>query len=112
MSDIQFMMIVAAVCAILIAVVGKMRGIRTAVIHSIVFVCYSGVLWYGLLYKGEGGTYLVWLFYLVIAYLLHFIVLMVTIAYSCHHNTSRIITAGLSILAFGFLATLIALFCG
>lgn len=103
------LLILAAVCVILIAVVGKMRGIRTAVIHSVVFVCYSGVLWYGLLYKGEGGTSL---FYLVIAYLLHFIVLMVTIAYSCHHNTSRIITAGLSILAFGFLATLIALFCG
>ena len=67
------LLILAAVCVILIAVVGKMRGIRTAVIHSIVFVCYSGVLWYGLLYKGEGGSSLVWLFYLVIAYLLHFI---------------------------------------
>ena len=32
------LLILAAVCVILIAVVGKMRGIRTAVIHSIVLI--------------------------------------------------------------------------
>ena len=37
MSDIHMLLTLATVCAILIAVVGKMRGIRTAVIHSIVF---------------------------------------------------------------------------
>lgn len=112
MSDIQFMMIVAAVCAILIAVVGKMRGIRTAVIHSIVFVCYSGVLWYGLLYKGEGGSSLVWLFYLVIAYLLHIIILMLTITLSVRNRKNRLLAIALSLIAIIALVIFLVIFCG
>ena len=112
MSDIQFMMIVAAVCSILIAVVGKMRGIRTAVIHSIVFVCYSGVLWYGLLYKGEGGSSLVWLFYLVIAYLLHIIILMLTITLSVRNRKNRLLAIALSLIAIIALVIFLVIFCG
>ena len=106
------LLILAAVCVILIAVVGKMRGIRTAVIHSVVFVCYSGVLWYGLLYKGEGGTSLVWLFYLIIAYMLHIIILMLSISFSAKNRKNRILSIVLSLIAIIALVIFIVVFCG
>ena len=112
MSDIHMLLTLATVCAILIAVVGKMRGIRTAVIHSIVFVCYSGLLWYNLLYKGEGGTSLVWLFYLIIAYMLHIFILMLSISFSAKNRKNRILSIVLSLIAIIALVIFIVVFCG
>jgi hypothetical protein len=112
MSDIHMLLILAVVCAILIAVVGKIRSIRTAVIHSIVFVCYSGLLWYNLLYKGEGGSSLVWLFYLVIAYLLHIIILMLTITLSVRNRKNRLLAIALSLIAIIALVIFLVIFCG
>ena len=106
------LLILAAVCVILIAVVGKMRGIRTALIHSIVFVCYSGVLWYGLLYKGEGGTSLVWLFSLIITYMLHIIILMLTISLSIKNQKNRLLAIALSLIAIIALVIFLLIFCG
>ena len=106
------LLILATVCAILIAVVGKMRGIRTAVIHSIVFVCYSGLLWYNLLYKGEGGSSLVWLFYLIIAYMLHIIILMLSISLSVKNRKNRILAIALSLIAIIVLVIFLVVFCG
>ena len=103
MTSTVFLIIQAIVCAALIAVVGKMRGRFSAFMHAIVFLCYSGVLWNALLFHGEGGGSLVWLFYLVIAYALHIIILLLTITMSCKTIKNRIIIgalAGVAILSF------------
>ncbi len=107
MTSTVFLIFQTIVCAALIAVVGKMRGRFTAFKHIVVFMCYSGVLWNALLFHGEGGGSLVWLFYLVMAYALHIIILLLTITRSCKTKKNRILIGVLS----GIAILLFMIFC-
>lgn len=107
MTSTGFLIILAVVCATLIAVVFKMRGRFSAFMHSVVFMCYSGVLWNALLFHGDGGASLVWLFYLIMAYGLHIIVLLLTITKSCKTRKGRIWIGVLS----GIAILLLLIFC-
>lgn len=99
MTSTGFLIILTVVCATLIAVVFKMRGRFSAFMHIVVFMCYSGVLWNALLFHGDGGASLVWLFYLIMAYGLHIIVLLLAITRSCKTKKNRILIGVLSSIA-------------
>ena len=107
MTSTGFLIILAVVCATLIAVVFKMRGRFSAFMHIVVFMCYSGVLWNALLFHGDGGASLVWLFYLLMAYGLHIIVLLLAITRSCKTKKNRILIGVLS----GIAILLFMIFC-
>lgn len=78
-TEAALLLSLAAACAVLIGVVGRMRAARQALWHAIALVCYSVPLWYAILYKGGGGAGLTWLFYLFLAYALHIIVLLAAV---------------------------------
>jgi len=84
-----------------------MRNILSAVMHGVVFLFYSAILWDALMFHGEGGGSLVWLFYLFIAYSLHIIILLITIAKSCMTKKGRIWFGVLS----GIALLLLIIFC-
>ncbi|MBQ9555448.1 MAG: hypothetical protein IJV05_04410 [Muribaculaceae bacterium] len=111
-SDTGVLLALALVTLLLMGVVGKKRGWLAAAIHAAVFLCYSCPLWYALIYRGDGGSSLVWLFYLLMAYFLHIIILLTTLVIACKSNRDRMLLVMLTVLAIVLFVGFCVLFIG
>lgn len=111
-AETGILLILALVTMALITVVGKVRGWFAAAIHAVVFVCYSAPLWYALLYCGSHGASLVWLFYLLMAYALHIIVLLTALVIVCKSTRNRLLLVMLTVVMIVLFLAFIVLFTG
>lgn len=90
-ADAGVLSALAIVNLLLMGAVGKKRGWMAAAIHAVVFLCYSCPLWYALFFRGDGGSSLVWLFYLLMAYFLHIIILLTTLVIASKSKRNRML---------------------
>lgn len=111
-TDTGILLILALVTMALMGVVGKVRGWMAAAIHAVVFLCYSAPLWYALMFRGSYGASLVWLFYLLMAYALHIIVLLTTLVIACKTKKNRLLLVMLTIVMIVLFLTFCVLFTG
>lgn len=74
MSDIPMLIISSALCLLVILLTFKVNT-RVALVHAIIFSGYSTYFYHGLFYDSRGGSGLVWLFYIMVFTLLHFLLL-------------------------------------
>ena len=106
-TDTGILLILALATMVLIGVVGKVRGWRSTAIHAVVFMCYSAPLWYALFFRGQYGASLVWLFYLLMAYTVHIVVLLTTFVIACKTRRNRLLLVMLTVV----MIVLFLLFC-
>ena len=74
MSDLPMLITSSALCFLVILLTFKVNT-RVALVHAIIFTGYSTYFYHGLFYDSREGTGLVWLFYIMIFTLLHFVIL-------------------------------------
>lgn len=74
MSDIPILISSSALCLLVIILTFKVNT-RVALVHAIIFTGYSTYFYHGLFYNSRGGSGLVWLFYIMVFTLLHFVIL-------------------------------------
>ena len=111
-SDTVLLLSLALVVLALLIVLGKKRGWLTVAIHAVVFLCYSIPLWYALLYRGDGGSGFVWLFYLLMAYVLHIIIVLTTLIISSKSPKNRMLLVMLTVLVIVMFVALSVLLIG
>ena len=92
-------LLLVLLCTTLIIVFGKVNGKKKALLHCVVFIGYTIILLYNLHCNGSGGSSIVWLFYLIIALLLHIIFLLIAITKKLK-STKKLVFLALTIIAF------------
>lgn len=80
-SDIILLLWLGLACLALMLMVKFVYSTKVALLHLGTFVAYTSLLMYGMYFAGQGGTSLVWWCILIFAYILHFIVLLITALY-------------------------------
>ena len=80
-SDLILLFWLGLACLALMLMVKFVYSTKVALLHLGTFVAYTSLLMYGMYFAGQGGTSLVWWCFLVFAYILHFIVLLITTLY-------------------------------
>jgi hypothetical protein len=66
---------------------------QTFFINTAIHVIYSSCLFYGLLYKSQGGSGLVWWFYLLVALTVHWLVILIYFLFRKFRSGTRKRTA-------------------
>ncbi len=79
MNDNQFLYISTILCLILILLSFKFSK-QAGFLNLVIFSFYTILLYYNLLYKGDGGSSLLWWFYLIILTLLQSLILGIYIS--------------------------------
>ncbi len=77
MTDNETLVFLGTCCILLMLILRRLKGNKIFFSHLIILVSYTLVFVYGLVYKGEHGTSLVWFVSLVFAYLLHLFILVI-----------------------------------
>ena len=73
-SDNQILYISSVVCLILVFLSFKFSK-QVGVINLVVYLLYSAILYYNIIYKSDGGSGFLWWFYLIILTVVQILIL-------------------------------------
>ena len=76
MSDQELLVALGLLCCLLMIIIKLLDGKKSFLFHLVIFLMYALPMVYGLTFKGEDGTSIVWFCLLLIAFVVHIIVMM------------------------------------
>lgn len=79
MSDLPLLFSSTAICLAVILLTLRFNK-RVTIINGIIFVGYSTYFYHGLFYDAAQGTGLVWLFFILLAHLVQFVIVCAYLA--------------------------------
>ena len=76
MSDQELLVALGLLCCFLMIIIKLLDGKKSFLFHLITFLIYALPMAYGLTFKGEDGTSIVWFCLLLISFVVHIVIMI------------------------------------
>ena len=87
MSDNELLAVLCTSCVVLLVALKFLK--EKIGVHLLVFLSYTLSLFYGLIFKGDDGTSIVWFVSLVFCYAIHLIVMIIRVITILYRRIAR-----------------------
>ena len=76
MSDQELLVVLGLLCCLLMIIIKLLDGKKSFLFHLVTFLMYVLPMEYGLTFKGEDGTSIVWFCFLLISFVVHIVIMI------------------------------------